>query len=321
MKAWLIDGYNGIASLRLGEVPDPIPASDEVVLRVKFAALNPADYYLADGQYPAKPIFPHILGRDAVGVIEAVGEGVSGHEIGDERIILRGDMGVNQPGTLAGRVAVPADRLAVPPAGWDKAQAASASLVYLTAWQALTQFADLPVQATICITGASGGVGVACVQLAKGLDHTVVALSRSQPKREELRNLGADHVLESDFEGLARRIKDAAGRVDLAVDNVGGEGFNELLASLDENGRISCVGRLAGPVPQFNTASLFFRRLQIRGVGVYSYDAPGAQAAWKKIVEVGVSPVVDRIFGFEEVPAAFARLQEGPMGKVVVKVS
>ena len=326
MKAWLIDGYDGIDKLRLADHPAPTPGEGEVVLRLRLAALNPADYYLAEGQYPAKPRFPHILGRDGLGVVEAVGPGVTDVRPGDERIILRGDTGVDLPGTFAERVTVPAARLAPKPDGWSDEEAACASLVYLTAWQALSQFGPLPENQTVLVTGASGGVGTATVQLAKALGHTVVALSRSEEKQARLREIGADVTLNPSAPDLGKRIKAAlnGGRVDLAVDQIGGEEFNEILGTLGMHGRIACVGRLAGPVPNFNTASLFFRRIQIMGVGVYAYSAEAAQAAWREIVatlaKTGARPLVDSTFPFEQLPQAFARLKQGPMGKVVLRV-
>lgn len=89
MRAWLIDDLTGIGSLRLAEIPDPVPHEGEVILRVHYASLNPADRYLAEGQYPAKPPFPHVLGRDGMGTVEQVGPGVT---------LLR-------PGDRAGRTA------------------------------------------------------------------------------------------------------------------------------------------------------------------------------------------------------------------------
>jgi NADPH2:quinone reductase len=118
MKAWIIEGFAGIEKARLIEAADPRPAAGEVVLRLNFAALNPADRYLAMGEYPAKPPMPHILGRDGSGVIAAVGSGVQGHSIGQRRAILRGDMGVSRWGTFAELVAVPTDSLIeIPRAG------------------------------------------------------------------------------------------------------------------------------------------------------------------------------------------------------------
>jgi NADPH:quinone reductase len=114
-------------------------------------------------------------------------------------------------------------------------------------------------------------------------------------------------------------------KVDLVVDNVGGPLFNELIAMLSHGGQVSVVGRSGGVVPEFNTAALFFRRNRIGGVSVGDYTPEEAQAAWKQIVSrldaTGKRPVVDSIFPFEDVPAAFARLAQGPMGKVLVRIA
>jgi NADPH2:quinone reductase len=101
MRAWLMDGYEGVEKLRLAEVAEPQPGPGEVLLRVRYAALNPADAFLARGMYPAKPGFPHILGRDAVGQVVAAGPGVQSPKVGDSVGILRCDVGVSVRGTLA----------------------------------------------------------------------------------------------------------------------------------------------------------------------------------------------------------------------------
>src|SRR5689334_5968955 len=133
MKAWLLDQLGSIDNLRLGEVAEPVPAAGEAVLKVQFAALNPADRYLAEAQYPAKPTMPHILGRDGIGTVTAVGAGVENVRVGDRRVILRSEIGVNRAGTLAEYVAAPVESLVAPPEGWGDEQAGSAALVYLTA--------------------------------------------------------------------------------------------------------------------------------------------------------------------------------------------
>src|SRR6266849_787159 len=90
MKAWLLDDFTGVDRLRLAEAPDPVPQPGEAVVEIQYAALNPADRYLAEGQYPAKPALPHILGRDGIGTVVAVGPDVSEVRVGDRRVILRG---------------------------------------------------------------------------------------------------------------------------------------------------------------------------------------------------------------------------------------
>src|SRR5205085_10027157 len=118
MKAWLLDHIgDGVGGLRIGTVTDPSPEAGEVVLAVRFAALNPADRYLAEGQYPAKPPLPHILGRDGIGTVVEVGPDVKDVRAGDKRVILRSEIGVSRAGTFAERVAVPVESLVPAPAG------------------------------------------------------------------------------------------------------------------------------------------------------------------------------------------------------------
>ena len=127
------------------------------MLEVHYAALNPADRYLAEGQYPAKPPLPHILGRDGVGTVVQLGAGVSGMRIGDLRVILRGDVGVNRAGTFAERVSVPEAHLVEVPAGWSEQESAGATLVYLTAYQALTMWGPLPPSAVVLVQVIDSG--------------------------------------------------------------------------------------------------------------------------------------------------------------------
>jgi NADPH:quinone reductase len=325
MKAWLMDGFTGVDKLRLTDVADPQPAAGEVLLRVTYAALNPADRYLAQGEYPAKPPLPHILGRDGSGTIVATGPGVEGHPIGQKRAILRGEVGVTRWGTFAQLVATPAESLIEIPDGWTEPQAGSASLVYVTAFQALSQWEDLPKQAVVLISGASGGVGVASTQLAKAMGHTVIGLSRGEQKRTSLKSLGMDLGLDPADAQWRKKLSEFLGKrkVDLAIDSVGGTLFNQLIATLGDRGRVSVVGRLAGEVPQFNTATLFFRRIRIGGVAVSAYTNQESRHAWKSSVDLlnktGARPLIDQVFGFEELPAAFEKLSQGPMGKVLIK--
>jgi NADPH2:quinone reductase len=324
MKAWLIDELTGIKNLRLTEVPDPHPGPDEVVLEVEYAGLNPADRYLAERQYPARPTLPHILGRDGLGTVIETGANVSDVRVGDRRAILRGPTGGDKPGTFAERVVVPAQNLIAIPEGWSAPEAAGATLVYLTAWQALTMWGPLPPKAVVLVTGASGGVGVASVQLAAAMGFTVVALSRSAEKSERLRQLGAELTLNPEDPQWRNTAKEslAPKRVDLAVDNIGGRLLPQVIDTLGDDGKVSLVGRLAGPVPEFNTATLFFRRLRIGGVAVGSYTNAEARAGWQQVVHsLGRNrPIVDSVLPFDQLPQAFERLARGPMGKVLIRV-
>jgi NADPH2:quinone reductase len=331
MRAWLMDSYDGVEKLRLDEVPEPQAAEGEVVLKVLFAALNPADAFLAEALYPAKPALPHVLGRSGVGEVVALGPGVANCKVGDVTGILSPDCGIERWGTLADKVAVQAGCLLPLPQGWSLEELAGAPLVFLSAYQALTQWSE-PASApaagsVVLVTGASGGVGSATVLLAKAMGLTVVALTRSAQKGERLKELGADFVFDPNRKDLRKAVKAALAprQVALAVDSVGGALFNELLGMLGYGGRLSVVGRSAGTVPEMNTATLFFRRIRIGGVFVGDYTVDQAKEAWARIVELlqraGTRPVVDSVFPFAEVKAAFARQKEGPMGKVLVQVA
>ena len=329
MRAWLMDSYDGVENLRIGEVVDPQPGPAQVLLKIRIAALNPADAFLAKGMYPAKPSLPHILGRDGVGEVISVGPGVEHVKPGEIVGILRCDVGVTAWGTLAERVVVPAEGLARVPDGWSEEEMAGAPLVFLTAWQALTQWTSPPAPpqagSVLLVTGASGGVGVASILLGKSIGLTVVALSRSAEKGAKLKTLGADFVFDPKDGNLVKTVAAAIGRknVDLAIDNVGGALLNQVIAMLRYGGRVSIVGRSGGVVPEFNTATLLFRRNRIGGVSVEDYTAPEAHAAWTEIVArldaMGQRPQVDTIVPFDEVKRGFERLAQGPMGKVLVR--
>lgn len=331
MRAWLMDSYQGIDKLRLGEVPDPHPGPTDVLVKLKYAALNPADAFLAQGLYPAKPILPHILGRDGVGNVEIVGSRVGNLRVGEPVGILRCEIGVEIPGTLAEKVVVPTESLVQIPTGWSLEEMTGAPLVFLTAWQALTQWSDPPAppakQSVLLVTGASGGVGVASLLLAKSMDLIAVALSRNAEKRTNLKELGADFVFDPEERNLVKSIYTAISpkKVDLAIDCVGGKLLPHIIAVLGYGGRVSVVGRSGGTVPEFNTATLLFRRIRIGGVSVGDYTVLAAQAVWKEIVgrleTVGHRPQIDSIVPFEKVKEGFARLAQGPMGKVLVRVA
>jgi NADPH:quinone reductase len=325
MRAWLLNDFTGLGALQFTEITDPVPQANEVLLKVRFAGLNPADRYLAERLYPLKPPLPHILGRDGMGTVLAVGPNVSGIPVGAHRLILRSDVGGTRPGTFAEKVVVPVGDLAEVPKGWTEEQASGATLVYLTAFQALTMWGPMPPSSIILVTGASGGVGVACVQLAAAMGHTVVGLSRSAKKSDQLLQCGASATFSPDQPDWRKALKQqfAPRRTALAVDNIGGKLLPEVIDTLGDQGKVSLVGRLAGPVPDFNTATLFFRRIRIGGVAVGAYTNTETIEAWGQVLKLlektGARPLVDSVFPLNQLLPAFERLAEGPMGKVLLR--
>ena len=297
-------------------------------MEIHYAALNPADRMLAERRYPypVNPSLPHVLGRDGVGTIIQVGDGVKDVHVGDQGVILRGDVGVYRWGTFAERVSMSASTLVEIPANWTQEESSGATLVYLSAYHALTMWEPLKPNSVVLVTGASGGVGLAAVQLAAAMGHTVVALSRSEEKQRRLKEIGATFTFDPADPQWPARAKEALGSrgVNLAVDTIGGELLPEVIETMGELGRLSLVGELGGPVPNFYTGTLFARRLRIGAMAVGYYTPEENHAAWRDLLEIlarsGARPLIDRVFPFEQLPQAFEHLAGGPMGKVVVQV-
>ncbi len=323
MRAWRFNEPGPIENLKLVNVDPPEPREDEVVVRVIAAGLNPADRYLVQGQYPRAGTPPFTPGRDGMGVIEKpMANGA--YQAGDRVVSLGGKTGISEQGFLAEYAAVPERWLAPLPKGWSPAEGAAGPLVLLTAWRALVVRGELQAGQTVLITGASGGVGSAAVMLAKGLGARVVALSRSAEKRAKLEALGADITVDSNADDLEKQVKKAlaGSRIDLVVENLGGPFLNKCLNMTGPGGRIMVVGLLAGLEAPVTIGLLIHKALRIEGVSVGNYTPEEAHAAWTRIVELlgaeGQKPLVDHVYPMEAVQDGFARLAEGPMGKIII---
>jgi NADPH:quinone reductase len=325
MRAWRFHEFGGVDSLRLEEVPLPEPGAGEVLLKVERAALNPADRYMLEGQYPKPGPLPFSVGRDGCGTIVRACAGGRFAE-GERVVVLRSDLGVSRTGTLAEYVAVPEESLAPLPEEWTAEEGAAGPLVQLTAYQALVTRGHLREGETVLVTGASGGVGSAAVVLARALGARVVALSRSKEKRLRLHALGADIAVDPQEDDWDGQIKEAleGGRVDLVVENLGGPFLQRSLSLLSFEGRIMLVGLLAGLKSEVVLGLLIHKCACIQGLSVSAYTAEDSQAAWRQIVRLlqkqDQRPLVDKVYRMEEVPEAFRRLARGPMGKVVIAV-
>lgn len=323
MLAWRFHEPGDIANLRPEEVPDPVPGPGEALVRIHFAALNPADRYLVQGQYPRAGAPPFTPGRDAYGEVVGVGQGVE-CAAGQRVVLLGGATGISRQGTLAEYAAIPAEWLAPAPEDWRPEEAAAGPLVLLTAWQALVDRGGLKAGETVLVTGASGGVGTASVLLAKALGARTAALSRDTEKRTRLEALGADFTFDAGAPDLEKSVKAALGDAPpaLIVENLGGPFLNRSAVMAAYGARIMVVGLLAGLKAEITVGLLIHKCLRLQGLSVSSYTPDEARNAWEGIVQTlaaaGARPPVDQVFPKTEVQEAFARLHAGPMGKVLV---
>lgn len=326
MQALMTHPPGGWEHTRLEEVEAPAGGEDKVLVEIRCAGINPADDFQVQGKYPGGPKPPFIAGRDASGVVIR-GDAAGKWKQGDRVLVIQHAQTDLANGTFCQRQAVSAESLAPIPQGWSYAEAAAAPLVYQTAWRAMVDVGGLQAGMSVLVTGASGGVGSAAVQLAHRLGVKVVALSRSQEKRDRLRKLGADHTFAPDDPELKKRVPEAIGAkgVDLVVENIGGESLADSVHLLAPGGKVCVVGLLAGVMGSVPIPSLLFKQASIEGVLVSGYTADEAHSAWRKIVETlqkhDDRPLVDGCYPAQEYERAFARLRESPFGKVVLQFS
>ena len=297
----------------------------DVLVRVHAVGLNPADNFQIEGKYPGGPKPPFISGRDACGVVVR-GDSLGKWQPGDAVVVLQSSTTDLTNGTLCEQQWIGADNLARKPDGWTDAEAAAAPLVFHTAWKALFDLGGLKSGQSVVVTGASGGVGLAAIQLANSVGATVVALSRSDAKRSQLHQVGARHVFVPDDPYLKEKICDAvrAKGVSLVVENVGGPSLATSVHLLGLHGRVSVVGVLGGVDGTIPIPALMFKRASIHGVLVTDDTPQQSQSAWEQIVKLmdGTQsrPIIDRRFPLKEAAAAFEKLRENVFGKVIVEI-
>jgi NADPH2:quinone reductase len=302
------------------EVPTPTAGAGEALVELQFASLNPADNFQIHGRYPGGPEPPFIAGRDGAGAVVSGGAYPSGTPV----LVLQANNRNLVNGTFAERQRFPVDVVAPLPEGWSFAEGAAAPLVYLTAWQALAGGVGIG-SGTVVV--ASGGVGVAAVHLARALGAIVVALSRSPKKRDRLLEIGAHHAFDPEHSQIKKTVFDAVGKkgVDVVVETVGGALLGIAVHLLAPRGRVAVLGVLGGNEGTVPIPSLMFKRATIEGILVSTYTPAEAQAAWAGIVatlaKANARPIVDSIFTPPNIKEAFARLAEGPFGKVVLDLT
>jgi NADPH:quinone reductase len=303
------------------EQPTPIPTPDEALVEMVAVGLNPADANQMAGVYPGGPKPPFVPGRDGAGIV-ATPDAAGRFRAGDAVVVLQSASTSLVKGTLSEFQAIRAENLAPLPRGWTFAQGATA-LVYQTAWQAL-QLAEMRPHKTVVVTGASGGVGLAAVQLAKCLQGNVIALTRDLQKAARLCSLGANVVYSSLDPQLKAAIQAQTSQLgaDLVIETIGGDYVGRAVNWLGIGGAVSCVGVLAGTQATFSIPSVMFKQLAIRGVIVTSLGAQSAQTAWQqlttKLAEQNFTPVIDTIVPRERLAEGFSKLSLSPFGKIVV---
>lgn len=309
----------------VGDVPDPSPEPDEVLVAVKAAGLNHADLLQMRGQYPPPRGESEVPGLELAGVVEEVGARVDGFEPG-QRV-----MALVAGGAHATRAAVPAGQLMRLSGRLSFVEGAAIPEGGLTAWTNLVAEGGLRAGETVLVTGASGGMGRSFVQLAHELGARVIAAGRDLSRLEPLRDLGADALVElgDDFPERVREASDGRG-ADLAIDLVGGQHLARCLEALAHRGRCVLVGLLAGRRAEIPLDRVLRHRLRLVGSVLRARSrsekaklvADFADFALPRIEDGRLLPQVDRTFPLERAAEAYAALREGGVeGKVILEMA
>ena len=331
MKAFAIDRYKG--DLTVHEVPDPAPGPGDVVVAIAAASVNPLDLKLRAGSFKAFLPYrmPLILGNDLAGTVVAVGAGVRRFKVGDE---VYARPGKDRIGTFAERIAIAEADLAAKPVSLGMTEAAALPLVALTAWQVLVERAQVKPGQKVLIHAGSGGVGSVAIQLARHLGATI-ATTAGTDNIELVKRLGADVAIDHRKDDFTRQLSG----YDVVLNPLGPDVLDRSLSVLKPGGKLISIS--GPPDPAFAReigANWIVRRLlgllsfrirrKARKRGVeYSFvfmRADGAQLAEiARLVDAGaIRPVIDRVFGFDQTPAAMERVASGhARGKVVIRIA
>jgi NADPH2:quinone reductase len=322
MKAILCTHFAGPDELVLRDLPDPVAGPGEAVVAIKAAALNFFDTLIIEGKYQFKPPFPFSPASEFAGVVESVGPQVTALAPGD-RVLG------NVQGAARERIAVAADQLVKLPDRLDFDRAAGLSVIYGTSLHALKDRAKLKAGETLAVLGASGGVGLAAVELGKMMGARIIACASSAEKLSFAEQHGADEGLNyaaEDVKDGLRRLTGGRG-ADVIYDPVGGPYAEAALRSIAWEGRFLVVGFAAGEIPKLPLNLVLLKSCDVVGVfwGAWTKQNPkGHQENMAQIVRWAadgkLSSHVHAVYPLERTPEAIKSLSDRTvMGKVVLR--
>jgi NADPH:quinone reductase len=323
MKALLCTRLGGPDDLTIQNIADPVAGAGEAVVRIEAAALNFFDTLIIAGKYQVKPEVPFSPAAEFAGVVETVGGGVDTVKPG-ARVA-----GYVSHGAARERIAVAADRLIRLPEGLDINRAAGLIVTYGTSYYALKNRAHLKPGETLAVLGASGGVGLAAVELGKAMGARVIACASSDEKLAFARDHGADETVNYAQETLRDALKRLGGKhgIDVVYDPVGGAHAEAALRALAWEGRFLVVGFAAGEIPKLPLNLVLLKSCDVRGVfwGAWTTREPAAHRAnmadllaW--CAAGTLSAHVQAVYPLERAADAFKALSDrSVMGKLILR--
>ena len=324
MKAIVCKTYGPPENLVLEEIDDPVAAENEAVVQIYSASLNFPDGLQIQGKYQFQPPMPFTPGSEVGGVITSVGAGIQGFAVGDRVMATPGI------GGLAEQVAVKADGLRKIPDSMDFKTAAGFAMIYTTSYYALKQRAQLKAGETLLVLGASGGVGLAAVELGKLIGAKVIAAASSDEKLDFVNRLNPDALLNYGDGELKERVKELTGGTgaDVIYDPVGGDLFDQSCRCINWNGRLLVVGFASGRIPEYKANLALLKGSSMVGVflGRFRKEEPAEYeknfAELLDMYDAGkLKPIVTESFAMTDFVDAFNVFTERKvMGKVTLEI-
>jgi NADPH:quinone reductase-like Zn-dependent oxidoreductase len=335
LKAWTLNDF-GIDNLVRSDVPTPEPGPHQLLVEVGAASLNFRDKAIVAGLYePDRMPKGLIPVSDAAGRVVQTGSDVTKWSVGDRVVShlysgwLDGAPGLDEnaralggplDGGLAEYMVLEEDSVVSAPTAMSDEQAATLPIAALTAWFALVEYGNLQAADTV-VTQGTGGLSLFAIQLASALGARVIATSSSDDKLASAAALGAAETINyrttPAWDEAARQLTGGRG-VDHVLDVVGGDSLNRSVAATRVGGRVTVAGFIDGQSSNVDLMPVIFGRTRINGIAV------GHLRAFERLIAFldrhRIEPVIDAVYGFDEIKQAYADLERGPFGKIVVKV-
>jgi NADPH:quinone reductase-like Zn-dependent oxidoreductase len=334
MFKWQVSHYD-ISSLALVEEPIPEPGARQILVRLGAVSLNYRDKLALDGEFGRNHKLPIVPASDASGTVAAVGDSVRRFKVGDRvtsifapqwlygKFRVRAEsamLGVPLPGVLAEYVVLEEAGAVSTPAYLSDVEACTLPIAAVTAWSALFERCNM-LPGEIVLVQGTGGVSLFALQIAKAAGATVIATSSSDEKLKRVRELGADETINyrgnPDWGAVARSLTGGVG-VDHVLDVAGGESIRQSLEATKIGGNVVIVGLLQAPQFTIDILPFILQQGAIHTLSVGSRDA--FEKMNRALESSRIKPVIDREYPFPDAVKAFRRLDEGPFGKIVIRV-
>jgi alcohol dehydrogenase len=325
MKVIALQAHGGVEQLKFDVWPKPEAAAGQALIEVKACGLNYMDVFVMHGMPDMPTQMPRIPGGDIAGIVRAVGEGVDGAWVG-RRVVLfprfpkGGILGENGNGGLCEFIAADASQLIEIPDGVDFNDAAALPIAYGTSHRMLFTRGKIKAGEKVLILGASGGVGVSCLQFAKMVGCEVFACTSSAEKGEKLKALGADHIIDYTVNpDFSKAVWQASGKkgVDVAINFTGGDTWIPTQRCMAVGGRILTCGSTVGHLCQIDVRFVWHREVDI--IGSRAYQPEDIKACLDHVASGKLKPVIESVYPLEQAHLGVSLLEDRRIfGKVVI---